>query len=411
MPHLRGVVVDEIRCEAGSVVIEARAGVAAVACPGCGVLSGQTHGGYRRRLTDTAVAGQQVVIELYVRRFRCREPTCARLTFAEQVDGLTTPHARYSPPLRMALTSIAVALAGRAGARLARVLGMRVGRDTLLGLLRAVPEPVVGEVTAVGVDDFALRRGHVYGTVLLDMDTHRPVEVLQGRDAEPLAVWLAGHPQVQVICRDRAGAFAEGARTGAPQATQVADRWHLWHGLGEAVDKTVAAHHACVRASLTTTTPIVDDTEQIDPGEVADAALRLDVDVTDHAGMRDACGRERSLVTRTRQRYADVQQHLAEGASLEAICRATGLDRGTVRRFARAGGIDELLVKAINRASVIDGYTEQLLAAYAAGTTDAVTLHRQIRDLGYSGSVQTVRRFLRPLRRPPPDRPDPVQQR
>jgi transposase len=93
-------VVDEIRCDGGGVVIEARAGVATAACPGCGVLSGHTHGGYQRRLTDTAVAGQQVVIELRMRRFRCREPTCARVTFVAQIGGLTTPYARYSPPLR-----------------------------------------------------------------------------------------------------------------------------------------------------------------------------------------------------------------------------------------------------------------------------------------------------------------------
>ena len=202
----------------------------------------------------------------------------------------------------------------------------------------------------------------------------------------------------EIICRDRASAYADGARSGAPKAVQVADRWHVWHNLGEAVDKTVAAHHACLRASLTMTAPIVLDAEGADAGEAVEAVPQVGVDGGDQVGMRDVRGRERTLVTRTRHRYADVQQHLADGASLEAICRATGLDRGTVRRYARAGGIDELLVKAINRTSVIDGYAEQLLVAYTAGTTDAVILHRQIRDLGFTGSVQTVRRFLRPLR-------------
>ncbi len=188
----------------------------------------------------------------------------------------------------------------------------------------------------------------------------------------------------------------DGARTGAPDAVQVADRWHVWHNVGEAVEKTVSAHHACVRASLTTTPATLTKPATEHPDDEATQQTTNDDD--DRAGMRDACGRERSLVTRTRQRYTEVQQHLADGASLATICRATGLDRGTVRRFAHATNIEELLVKAVNRTSIIDGYTETLLAAYTTGTTDAAILHRHIRELGYTGSVQTVRRFLRPLR-------------
>lgn len=381
------------------MVIEARADMATAACPGCGVLSRHSYGGYQRRLADTATAGQPVVIVLWMRRFRCREPTCARITFVAQIDGLTTAYARYSPPLRAALTQVAVALAGRAGARLARTLGMTVGRDTLLNLLRAIPEPEIGEIRVVGVDDFALRRGHVYATVLLDMVTHRPVDVLQGREADPLAAWLKDHPEVQIICRDRAGAYADGARTGAPQATQVADRWHLWHSLGEAVTKTVVAHHACVRAGHTScdaASTMMDEGAATAPRPDAPGETGTTAQTTAMATLPPSA--ELQIIVRTRQRFTDVQKLHADGMSLSAISRRLHLDRDTVRRFARAETVEELLVPTVNRTNLLDGFTAHLASRFAAGVRDAVVLHREIRDQGYAGSVQTVRRYLHPLR-------------
>jgi transposase len=391
LPHLRGVVVDGVYRDGRGVVIQASGTARMVACPDCGTASGAVHGRYSRRLVDDSAGGQSVVIELLVRRFRCRQGGCRRATFAEQFVGLTTPHARYSPPARETLTAVAVALAGRAGARLARKLGVRVGRDTMLKLLRLVPESIPGDVTVLGVDDFSLRRGHVYCTILLDMQTRVPVGVLEGRDAEPLAAWLKDHPGVQIICRDRAGAYAEGARIGAPEAIQVADRWHLWHNLGKAVDKTVTAHHSCVRAHLAGAQPAEPQPNEVPVPHVDDVPVP-------NGDMLDVCGRERPLVIRTQQRHTQIQQLVAEGLSLSAIGRQLELDRTTVRRFARAASIDELLTKAINRVSELDRFTEHLTTRFHAGVVDTATLHAEIQAQGYPGSVQTVRRYLRPMR-------------
>jgi transposase len=177
-----------------------------------------------------------------------------------------------------------------------------------------------------------------------------------------------------VICRDRAGAYAEGGRTGAPQAVQVADRWHLWHNLADHVEKTVLRHRACLREPVPEPPPV-------DPGASAAPAPP-----------------EKKIVTRTRERYQAVQELRAAGKSICAISRILHLDVQTVRRFAHASSLDELLAKTAERASVLDGFTPYLRKRWNQGCTDAARLTQELRAQGYAGSDQTVRRYLRPFR-------------
>jgi transposase len=326
------------------------------------------------------------VLRLLVRRMFCVNPGCSVVTFAEQVDGLSAPYRRRTLPLLAMLEQVALALAGRAGARLAARLGISVHRTTLLGLVRALPEPEIKTAPRVlGVDDFALRRGHVYGTILVDLVTHKTIDLLEGREAEPLTQWLREHPGAEVICRDRAGAYAEGARVGAPTAIQVADRFHLWRNLGTYVEKTVVRHRTCLKDA----TPGTEDTisEQVEPSPPAAPEPS-----------QPGSPAESRLVARTRERYTAVQELLANKESLSAITRILGLDRKTVQRFARATCVDQLLAKSVGRSGLLDHYKPYLHQRWNEGVTDAAALTKEITARGYTGSHQTVRRYLQPFR-------------
>jgi transposase len=382
-PHL-AVDVEQVYLQDGLVRIAARTrGKTSPACPDCTAPSRRVHSRYQRHLADIALGGRPVVIDLTVRRLFCDEPACPRRTFVEQVEGLTVRYGRSTALLRRLLQAVGLALAGCAGARLLQVLHIVVSRVTLLSLVKALPEPPIICPRVLGVDDFALKRSRIYGTILIDAVSHRPVDLLPDREADTLATWLIAHPGAQIICRDRAGAYAEGARTGAPEALQVVDRWHLWHNLGEAVERCVAAHRACLRDPQSPGTPV----QPAVPAVITPAP--------------DA----HRFADRLRERHAAVHGLLDAGYGIRATARQLRMGHHTVQRYARAATWQQMLHgQWQNRPSMLDPFKEYLHARWAEGITNALALHREIRARGYPGGYGQVRDWLRHLR----TRPGPV---
>jgi transposase len=338
------------------------------------------HGGYARVVADGAAGGRPLLVVLSVRRFRCPEPSCAKVTFAEQVEGLTVRYRRRSVPLLGMLAGFGLELAGRAGARLAGALGVPVHSSTILRLVMDLPDPPVTAAPRVtGIDDFALRKGHVYGTVIADAESGDVIDLLPDREAATLEEWLKARPGAEVICRDRAGAYAEGARDGAPDAVQVADRWHLWHNLAEYAEKAVARHRGCLKEQP----GAGDDAGDEDAPAVPDGSLD---------------GPERQLARRTRERYAEIRQRLDDGQPEAAIRRATGLDRRTVQKYARAASADEL-VASMSRDSKLDEFKPYICQRWNQGVTEASQIHAELKQRGWAGSPQTVRRYVHLLRK------------
>ncbi|MEU0817477.1 ISL3 family transposase [Streptomyces mirabilis] len=369
------VVVESVELTDTVVRVEAQSTVRQAACPGCGCRSGRIHGSYLRFPRDLPTAGKFVVVSLRVRRFVCAEESCPRRTFVEQVPGLTRRFGRQTERLRSTLVSVGLALAGRAGARMAGTFGAPVSRNTLLRLVTSLPEPPIAAPRVVGVDEYAQRKGRIYGTVLVDVETRRPIDLLPDREADTLAAWLAERPGIEIICRDRAPFFADGATRGAPQALQVADRWHLWHNLGEAAEKCVYRHRGCLRPM-----PAPPD----EPHEEAEPTVSSPWP-TGHR-----------FVERTRAKHATVHALLAAGHSKRSVARQLGMGLNTIMRFSRATTPEELFTgQWQNRATRLDAFKPYLDQRWQDGCTNAWKLWEEISEQGYPDGYSSVRDYVR----------------
>jgi hypothetical protein len=356
------------------------------------------HSHYTRRLADEPVGGRRVEIHLQIRRFRCRTSACPHRTFAEQVPELVARRARRTVPLLRVLQDVGLTIGGRPGARFAERRAITVSRMTLLRLVRSLPEPPARSPSILGVDDFALRRGYRYGTVLVDVAASVVVDLHADRSAAALRQWLAARPAPQVVCRDRAGEYASGARQGAPQAIQVADRFHLARNSSEVLERVLQHHGPALRACVR------DGTEAPRPAPVAAG----EAPTTLPAKARWA-QRARLLAA-----YERVKVLYQQGWLLADIGAEVGLSPPTVRKYVRATSFPEW---GPRRIALGPGtrHGEYVRSRWQAGVREATLLWQELQAQGYHGTLRSVQRAVRAWReRPlgrsgqPPQRPRPA---
>jgi transposase len=356
-------------------------------CPDCHQPSQRIHSGYPRTLADLPWATMPVELRLHVRRFFCDTPVCERTTFAERLPTVAPLYARTTTRLRHSQAATGLALGGSAGARQLARQCMPGSRSTVLRRVRSLPSPASPPPHVVGIDDWAWRKGHRYGTIVVDLERGCPIDVLEDRLAATVADWLRAHPEVQIVARDRAEAYASGIRQGAPEATQVADRFHLFQNLAATLEEVFSPHHRDLAALHEATRP---EPVHLDADAVA-VPVAPPV-ARPKAQQQMAQKRARRLAT-----YEQVWALHRQGWSQRAIAAHMGCARLTVQRFLRAVTFPERQ-RPRHRPSLLAPFTTYLLERWNAGCRNGARLFREIKAQGFRGQATIVGDYVRRMR-------------
>ncbi len=353
-------------------------------CPLCSTPSSAIHSYYRRQPLELPCAGKTIRLLLSVKKFFCRVASCSRKIFTERLPELIEPSSRLTTRLRTIVQAICAAFNAKGGARLGAQLGIHLSRMTFLHSLLLLPNPPVGRVKAVGIDDFAWKRGKRYGTVIIDLETHDVLDLLPDREAESVKQWLLAHPEIEIISRDRAGAYADGAAQGAPQAQQIADRWHVCKNIGDAVEDYLKRTTIQIPSS-----PSIDTA----PPE-AKAAPPLPPPTAPMKRTRAALAN-----TERKQKLVDQVKNMhKEGNSIYTIAARLDLARNTVRRYLRLEGPVQPTPRP-RKPSQLDPFYDYLCERFKDGCSNASQLFAELQEKGYRGGETSVRSLVARLRK------------
>jgi transposase len=409
------LIADEVTVDASELTIRSHSGCVAARCPLCQTPSSRVQSRYVRTLTDLPAHGLIVHLELTVRRFVCLCADCPRKIFAERFPAATVPHSPYTTRLNGILGLLGLGVGGEPGARLAARLSLPTSPDTLLRKARrAAKGHSVVSPRQLGVDDFALRRGQRYGTILVDLEQHRPIDLIAGRSAEGLGDWLRQRTGIEILSRDRSSAYAQAASQHAPDAVQVADRFHLLKNIAETLERILARHQRDLKvAAEAANAPspderaipaLPDQTSSAEPQTqaIVSAPLATSTGSQPAALVSPSKARQNQERAARRQRrldrYTQVHDLFARGFTQRAIARHLRLSRNTIRRFLRVEEFPERA--AAKRRSEYERFVAYLRTRWDEGVHNSTQLWGELRELGYRGQVSRLRQVLSTWRDP-----------
>jgi transposase len=385
----QGVSLEEMKVENQSITVRVISNQVKAVCPKCNAESVHIHSQYTRIVKDLPCFGLSVKMSLKAKRFFCLNLGCNQQIFCERLKTVVKERGRFSIKLNEIMSYIALANGGEMGARLAGRLNIKVSPDTLLKRIRAFDTQTNRLVRVLGVDDWAKRKGQKYGTILVDLESHKPIALLEERDAETLAKWLKEHPEIEIISRDRAGAYIDGANKGAPQAIQVADRFHLLKNLTETTERFLKARtkdwnlaiKALGKESQQTQEDQVVTENQIETLEIVPIPAKVDPKY---------------------DRYLEVKALHNQGASIRAIANHFSMHRRTVRLYINAQSYPERAT-SIARPSMIDKYAQYLEKRWLEGCHNAKQLWEELKSQGFKGAQSNLRKYLSKFRDQKPE--------
>jgi len=385
------LVIEDVQVQTEKIDIYAKRFIIKEPCPDCQRISEKTHSSYQRHPHDLPCFGFRVQLHLSVRRFFCHNEDCSRCTFAETFPKLLRFKARRTQWLSEQQLAVAFALSGEAGRRLLPSLAMPLSGDTLIRAIRRVPEEEIETPRVLGMDDWAKKRGHTYGTILVDLESKQPIDLLDSREVGDVTAWLKKHPGVEIICRDRGLNYVKAANEGAPEAEQVADRWHLLKNLREAAETMLSHKPATLAAAGEIDKNQASDSEEvmeIEAGSMVIGPERNDEESepapveklkTKAELAKAACHARRQA------RFDLVNQLHQEGHSMKAISRELGLAWRTVRKYIEAD-VCPHYTTGRPYPGKLTPWLPYLQERWQAGYTNATQLWREIVALGFPGS-------------------------